>query len=104
MTTVIRTKVNDTLFGSGLSDFMSGLAGNDLLTGDGGTDTLDGGTGADTLNGGTGDDSYVVDSAADTIIDGAERGHDPDRRYDRYSQSRRRGRGGLMYDRSFFGV
>ncbi len=56
------TKLDDGLFGSGLSDLMFDLAGNDPITGNGG---------ADTLNGVAGDDSYVVDSAADTISDGA---------------------------------
>ena len=34
-----------------------------------GDDTLDGGTGADTLEGGGGNDTYVIDSAADKIVE-----------------------------------
>jgi hypothetical protein len=37
MTTFTGSQFNDTLFGSGLSDFMFGLAGNDSITADGST-------------------------------------------------------------------
>ncbi|MHA4870659.1 Ig-like domain-containing protein [Duganella sp. PWIR1] len=48
----------------------------DVLVGDGGNDTLNGGAGADTMSGGAGDDSYVVDVAADVIIENVGEGTD----------------------------
>ena len=71
------TPLNDIIAGSGLSDLILGLAGNDSLSGNGRHDTLDGGAGADTLAGGTGNDSYVIDSAADKVV---EAGGDSDDR------------------------
>ena len=50
-----------------------GTAADRLEAGDG-NDTLDGGTGANILIGGTGDDYYIVNSAAETIIEGTETG------------------------------
>ncbi len=49
--------------------------GNDLknvITGNDGDNRLDGGAGADTLSGGLGSDVYVVDNAADVIIEGED--------------------------------
>jgi Ca2+-binding RTX toxin-like protein len=48
----------------------------DVLVGDSGNDTLNGGTGADTMSGGAGNDSYVVDVAADVIIENVGEGTD----------------------------
>jgi len=48
--------------------------GADRLEGGAGDDTLDGGTGANILIGGTGDDYYIVNSAAETIVEGTETG------------------------------
>jgi Ca2+-binding RTX toxin-like protein len=50
--------------------------GNDALGGGGGNDTLDGGAGIDTLTGGLGDDVYVVDVAADKVVEAAGEGMD----------------------------
>lgn len=50
----------DTLYGGDNDDVLRGGIGNDIL---------DGGTGADTLEGGAGEDSYVVDNAADVIVE-----------------------------------
>ena len=55
---------------------ISGLADSDTLGGAGGDDWIDGGAGADTLTGGAGDDTYVVDDAADAVIEAADGGHD----------------------------
>ncbi|HRA62336.1 MAG TPA: carbohydrate-binding domain-containing protein, partial [Burkholderiaceae bacterium] len=41
-----------------------------------GSDLLDGGAGADTMRGGFGNDIYLVDNAADTVIESASAGHD----------------------------
>lgn len=50
-------------------DALSGTAGADLLLGIGGNDTLDGSAGADSMYGGAGNDTYVVDNAADQVIE-----------------------------------
>ncbi len=60
---------NDTLDGKAGDDHVSGNSGNDVLTGDDGDDRLDGGTGNDTMTGGDGNDTYVVDNAADLVIE-----------------------------------
>ena len=59
----------NTLAGNSGANTLHGLAGNDVLLGNAGDDWLDGGTGNDILEGGRGNDSYVIDSAADRIID-----------------------------------
>jgi Ca2+-binding RTX toxin-like protein len=48
----------------------------DSLTGDARANILDGRAGADTMSGGAGDDTYVVDTAADVVIEAAEAGVD----------------------------
>ncbi|TPG57705.1 hypothetical protein EAH89_09740 [Roseomonas nepalensis] len=55
--------------GNAAANAITGNDGANLLTGLDGNDTLTGGLGADTLDGGLGDDRYVLDSAADVIID-----------------------------------
>ncbi|GGB94156.1 beta strand repeat-containing protein [Pseudoduganella buxea] len=49
--------------------------GNDLkntITGNDGNNLLDGGAGADTMRGGLGSDLYIVDNAADVIVEGLD--------------------------------
>jgi Ca2+-binding RTX toxin-like protein len=63
---------DDTLTGSAFADHLRGYAGNDMLLNNPGNkdnDTLDGGAGVDTMDGADGDDLYIVDDAADSIID-----------------------------------
>ena len=60
---------NDTLIGNDAANSLRGWRGNDFLDGGAGVDTLDGGAGVDTLDGGVGDDVYVVDVAADVIVE-----------------------------------
>ncbi|MFC5460638.1 beta strand repeat-containing protein [Massilia niabensis] len=67
---------DNTITGNGASNLLSGMAGNDFITAGAGNDTLDGGLGADTLLGGTGNDTYVVDDAADSVIEHAGEGVD----------------------------
>jgi Ca2+-binding RTX toxin-like protein len=79
------TASSDTLHGTVVSDSIHGQAGNDSLAGNGGTDTLfgdagddvlDGGAGADTMVGGAGNDTYMVDNAADVVIENVGEGTD----------------------------
>jgi Ca2+-binding RTX toxin-like protein len=58
-----------TLTGNNLANEIYGGVGNDHLVGAGGNDRLDGGLGVDTLDGGDGNDTYIVDNAADIVID-----------------------------------
>ncbi|MDI1226484.1 MAG: calcium-binding protein [bacterium] len=85
---------NDTLSGLDGDDILDGGAGNDLLnagTGDDlllggigldtlaggdGNNRLDGGAGADTMTGGLGNDTYIVDSAADRVVEAFGEGVD----------------------------
>ena len=85
---------NDTLKGFGGNDFLEGgdgadqlfgMNGTDFLFGDGGADTLDGGPdsdllkgggGDDVLRGGIGNDAYIVDSAADLVVEARGEGAD----------------------------
>jgi Ca2+-binding RTX toxin-like protein len=50
--------------------------GNDSLSGGAGNDTLDGGWGGDTMIGGLGNDTYVIDDAADVVVENAAEGTD----------------------------
>ncbi len=67
---------NDVLAGLGGNDLLEGGDGADSLAGGAGADTLDGGAGADTMRGGVGDDLYIVESAADRVIEGLNGGAD----------------------------
>ena len=53
-----------------------GNAAANTLTGGNGSDTLDGGLGADRLEGGLGDDIYVIENAADRVIEALGAGTD----------------------------
>ncbi|MES2664627.1 MAG: calcium-binding protein [Pseudomonadota bacterium] len=66
----------NTLYGNGSANGLFGMAGNDTLYGGAGNDTLDGGVGTDSLIGGIGNDSYLIDSAADVIVEAAGEGTD----------------------------
>lgn len=54
----------------------SGNSGDNTLTGNSGDNILDGGAGADTLIGGAGHDTYVVDNAADAVVENPDQGID----------------------------
>jgi Ca2+-binding RTX toxin-like protein len=62
--------------GSGSGVFMKGNQLSQYLVGATGEDTLDGGGGADSLYGGAGNDTYIVNSAADLIVEDADAGSD----------------------------
>ena len=49
---------------------------DNVLTGNGANNVLDGGSGVDTLDGGAGNDTYMVDTAGDTVVEGANKGTD----------------------------
>ncbi|MCO4203274.1 peroxidase family protein [Aeromonas taiwanensis] len=68
--------LDNVIDGSTGNDTLNGGAGNDTLNGDAGNDTLNGGTGNDVMAGGVGNDTYIVDSAADTVIEAANEGID----------------------------
>ena len=74
--TLTGTAAANTLVGGAGDDVIAGLAGNDMLVGNAGNDTLDGGAGVDTMNGGTGNDIFVVDNAADGVVEAAGQGND----------------------------
>ncbi len=61
----------DTLDGGDGKDAIYGNGGNDILAGGKDDDILDGGAGNDKMSGGAGNDTYYVDSAGDTIDEGA---------------------------------
>ncbi len=67
---------NDSINGLAGNDSLNGDDGNDILVGDLGSDALDGGAGDDTLQGGAGNDRYVIDSAADTVVEKIGEGRD----------------------------
>ena len=60
---------SNSLTGGAGNDTLSGHESSDLLSGGAGDDVLDGGTSPDTMNGGAGNDTYVVDDAADSVVD-----------------------------------
>jgi Ca2+-binding RTX toxin-like protein len=66
----------DVLNGYDSADSLNGFGGNDVLYGGAGNDRLDGGAGADAMHGGVGDDTYVVDVAADVVVEAASAGTD----------------------------
>jgi Ca2+-binding RTX toxin-like protein len=75
----------NTLTGNAGSNLIAGAAGNDRLFGNAGADTLMGGSGNDLLNGGSGadrmaggpgDDNYVVNDAADLVLEASDNGND----------------------------
>lgn len=62
--------------GNALNNALTGNALANTLTGAAGNDTLNGGAGADTMNGGLGNDTYIVDNAADVLVEGLNQGVD----------------------------
>ncbi|MBX9700217.1 MAG: hypothetical protein K2X74_12325 [Acetobacteraceae bacterium] len=67
---------SDWAWGGDGADTIQGGAGNDTLCGEAGDDLLDGGAGRDWLDGGAGNDLYLVDDAADVVVERAGGGSD----------------------------
>ncbi|WP_309678210.1 peroxidase family protein, partial [Polaromonas sp.] len=68
--------LNNVITGNSASNTLNGGAGNDTLLGGLGNDVLNGGLGSDSMAGGAGNDIYVVDSAADGVLENAGEGTD----------------------------
>src|SRR5262245_18960583 len=66
----------DKLYGMAGDDHLGGGPGADTLDGGNGIDSLDGGEGADWMSGGLDGDIYVVDTAADVVIEYGGQGFD----------------------------
>jgi len=64
----------DTIIGTDGPDTLLGTVNNDTINGLGGNDEIDGGAGSDRMSGGDGDDSFIVDKAADKVIETARPG------------------------------
>ena len=62
--------------GNELANARSGLGADDTLRGGAGNDTLDGAVGTDRLVGGAGDDIYLLDRAADVVVEFSGAGRD----------------------------
>jgi len=73
---LIGTTSKDWIYGNDVGNWIQGNAGDDSIYGYGGNDTLNGGAGADRLVGGVGNDTYIVDHAADVVIEKAGEGTD----------------------------
>eukprot|EP01034_Spumella_vulgaris_P005666 gene5666-biopygen4987 len=73
---LIANAAGSTLVGWAGNDTLRGGDGNDTLIGGEGNDRLEGNAGTDQMAGGAGNDVYVVDSAADLVIELADGGTD----------------------------
>lgn len=72
---VIGSDFADAIYGDDSDNVILGGGGDDLIEGGGGADLLIGGSGDDVMAGGAGNDIYLVDSAADAVIEGAGQGN-----------------------------
>jgi Ca2+-binding RTX toxin-like protein len=65
------SRLDDTVFGTGDSDFIRGSEGNDTITGKGGNDTIGGDAGDDSIDGGKGNDIVSGGDGNDTLRGGS---------------------------------
>ena len=67
---------NDILIGNDAANTLNGGNGNDMIYGGLGDDRLEGNRGDDRMEGGAGNDRYIIDSAADVVMEAAGAGQD----------------------------
>ncbi len=72
--TLIGATGNDRVYGDAGGDRLAGGFGIDSLYGGLGSDILNGGSGVDTASGGVANDTFIVDTAADVVIETAAGG------------------------------
>ncbi|MDQ4086805.1 MAG: SGNH/GDSL hydrolase family protein [Pseudomonadota bacterium] len=71
---ILSGKLNVSAQGNSSNNSLTGNSGVNVLAGLGGDDVLDGGAGADRMEGGAGNDLYVLDNAADRVVEASSTG------------------------------
>ncbi|WP_203154555.1 calcium-binding protein [Methylobacterium aquaticum] len=74
--TIYGNSASERLIGNGGNDVLYGGSGDDTIFGDSGNDILYGEGGVNILSGGMDDDFYVLNSAADTVVELENQGRD----------------------------
>lgn len=84
----IGSELDDTIAGGNVRNVLVGRGGNDVIDGRGGADVVNGGLGADVLTGGQGFDTFQYRNGLDSVVRGADRITDFERRMDVVDLSR----------------